>query len=275
MNRIRFETIQPIALNFRVINWLKYWLYGKTIYRLHSPFVYEFAEAVIRDDRIFYAFERIERRRRDLLHDQRAIDMVDFGAGSTAKDHSSRTIADITRTSSVNEKYGRLLFRTVQYFRPGNVLELGSCTGIGSMYLAGAMHHGRLVTLEGDPVLADTARESLKFLGNQSTETAVLTGPFEENLSQAMEMMPSIDLAYIDGNHRKAPTLEYFEALQPKCHEASIIIIDDIYWSTEMGEAWEAVKNHPRTRLTIDLFRMGLVFFREENLEVEHFKLYY
>ena len=41
-----------------------------------------------------------------------------------------------------------------------------------------------------------------------------------------------------------------------------------------MEEAWSAVKAHPRVTVTIDLYNMGLVFFRTEQAK-EHFTLRY
>jgi len=47
---------------------------------------------------------------------------------------------------------------------------------------------------------------------------------------------------------------------------------DDIHWSKEMEEAWEEIKAHPKVLITIDLFFVGLVFFRT-NQPKQHFKL--
>ena len=41
-----------------------------------------------------------------------------------------------------------------------------------------------------------------------------------------------------------------------------------------MEAAWEEVKKHPRVTVTIDLYDMGLVFFRQEQTP-QHFRLRY
>jgi hypothetical protein len=41
-------------------------------------------------------------------------------------------------------------------------------------------------------------------------------------------------------------------------------IFDDIHWNTEMEQAWESIKNHPKVTATIDTFQWGIVFFRAE-----------
>jgi hypothetical protein len=43
----------------------------------------------------------------------------------------------------------------------------------------------------------------------------------------------------------------------------SVIIIDDINYSMEMAEAWNEIKLHKKVSITIDIFRMGICFFRE------------
>ncbi|MBD0257317.1 MAG: SAM-dependent methyltransferase, partial [Cytophagales bacterium] len=46
----------------------------------------------------------------------------------------------------------------------------------------------------------------------------------------------------------------------------------DIYWSAEMMSAWEEIKRHPAVTLTVDLFHVGLVFFRRKQPK-QHFTL--
>jgi hypothetical protein len=41
------------------------------------------------------------------------------------------------------------------------------------------------------------------------------------------------------------------------------MIFDDIYWSKGMKQAWDLIKQHPQVTVTIDLFWIGLVFFRD------------
>jgi hypothetical protein len=43
----------------------------------------------------------------------------------------------------------------------------------------------------------------------------------------------------------------------------TVILIDDINYSKEMAEAWEEIKLHSKVSISVDLFRMGILFFRE------------
>ncbi|HRC67762.1 MAG TPA: class I SAM-dependent methyltransferase, partial [Bacteroidales bacterium] len=67
-------------------------------------------------------------------------------------------------------------------------------------------------------------------------------------------------LVFIDGNHNKESTLNYFGGILPSLTPQSILIFDDIHWSKPMEEAWENVQQNPLVRVCIDLYWMGLVF---------------
>ncbi|WP_317174946.1 hypothetical protein [Hymenobacter qilianensis] len=66
--------------------------------------------------------------------------------------------------------------------------------------------------------------------------------------------------------------MRYFEQCLACRTDQSVFVLDDIHWSAEMEKAWEAIKAHPEVMLTVDLFFMGLVFFRK-NQPKQHFSL--
>ena len=57
--------------------------------------------------------------------------------------------------------------------------------------------------------------------------------------------------------------------------EKSILIFDDIHWSREMETAWDEIKKDSSISLTIDLFFIGIVFFRKEQLVKQDFTIQY
>ena len=83
-----------------------------------------------------------------------------------------------------------------------------------------------------------------------------------------------IDFAFMDANHTYQASMEYFHTLLEKVHPNSLIILDDIHWSKEMEQAWMEIKNHKAVSLSIDLFQVGLLFFREGR-EKEDFVLWF
>jgi hypothetical protein len=131
----------------------------------------------------------------------------------------------------------------------------------------------RVYTLEADPFIAQRASDQFSKIGLDRIELVV--GAFDQRLQEVLEKMGQVGFALIDGNHRKEPTLRYFEQLLPYVHNDSILIFDDIYWSPPMQSAWETIRRHPQVRGTIDLFRMGIVLFRSEFRTPTHIRLHH
>jgi len=82
-------------------------------------------------------------------------------------------------------------------------------------------------------------------------------GRFEETLLPALHKLGHADFVFMDGNHQKLPTLEYFRQIKPFLSENSVVILDDIYWSKGMAEAWELLKDDAQVTLSLDLFHQS------------------
>jgi len=249
--------------------YLNHRLHARKRHGVHSPFVYELGEKVI------YAsgtrkVREIESLRRELIREKERIELTDYGAGSRRSNSSKRSISQIARYSSSPAKVSRLLQRLVAHFDFKNVIEIGGNLGLTTAYLAAAENAPKVISLEGDPGLA---RKAVKNLEKLEIRAEIIEGRFEETLALTLKQMEPIDFAYIDGNHREKPTLQYFEMISEKMRPNSVVAIGDIYWSKEMESAWESIKNHPLVTLTIDLFDLGLVFFRRDRVAKEHFRL--
>ena len=261
---------------FFLFNYLKYLLISKTAHGIHSPFVFELYNEVIHKKSRYYAFDKIEQLRQKLLLSQKKIDVKDLGTGKSGK----RTISEIVERSAKSSKYGELLFRIGNYFKPGAILELGTSLGIGTSYLASVNPNTNVFTIEGCPSTASEAKKNFELLGLKNTESVI--GDFDSVLSSVLSNIQSrwlsgtisTILVFFDGNHRKEPTLKYFTQCLEFANNDSVFIFDDIHWSNEMEEAWKEIKQHPKVSLTIDLFFLGLVFFRKEQVK-EHFVIRY
>jgi len=158
----------------------------------------------------------------------------------------------------------------VNHFQPKNILEIGTSLGITTLYIALPDRRNNVVTLEGS---IETARiAALNFQMENVSNINVITGEFSKTLPKTIKKLESLDFVYFDGNHRKLPTLNYFEQCLKIHNDKSIFIFDDIYHSKEMKEAWAAIKEHPAVTLTIDLFSLGIVFFIKQPAK-QHFTL--
>ncbi len=150
---------------------------------------------------------------------------------------------------------------------------MGTGTGISTLYLGSAPVVNQLISLEGNAALASLAKNQAHKLKLNKIE--VISGDFDSTLSTALGRLSNIDLAFIDGNHQKAPTLQYYEQILPYTHNDTVLIFDDIHWSPEMLEAWQEIIARPEVTLSLDLYRMGMIFFRKEIRQAQHIQLYY
>lgn len=250
---------------------MRYYARARTRYQVHSPFVFALLNEVIEDDRHFYVFDPLERLRENMLSDKRMIEVTDLGAGSHTTNTNIRALRSIANSAVTPPHYTQLLFKLIHYIKPKTILEMGTSLGISTLYQATPDSAAQVITLEGCPQISAIAKENFKWLGANNIE--LITGDFATTLPQALQKIQRLDYAFFDGNHRKIPTLDYFNQALEYAHEDSVFVFDDIYWSDEMHEAWEAIKAHPKVTLTIDLFYMGIVFFRKENKTKQHFTL--
>lgn len=252
-----------------------YLLYRTRAYKLHgvhSPFVFDLYHNVLHHTGFFPAYNRVETLRERLLQDNRKLHITDLGAGSRSVNQKTRQVRSIARTSAKPPKYGQLIFRLANHFQPKTVLELGTSLGLTTAYLAEARKNAQVLTFEGCPNVARVARENFKHLGLKQIK--LVEGNLDETLEKQLEQIEHLDFAFLDGNHRYEPTLRYFESCLTKSHENTVLVLDDIYWSKEMKKAWQEIKRHPQVCQTIDLYFIGLVFFRKQQPK-EHFTLYY
>ncbi len=237
---------------------------------IHSPFVFDLVVKVLNDKTGYAAYKEVELQRSLLLGNETIITVEDFGAGSTKGLTKQRVVQQIAATSLKPKKYAQLLYRLVNYFQPKQILELGTSLGITTAYLAKAKPTATVTTMEGSATIAEIAKQQFREL--QLNSINIITGNFDETLQSVIDTAAQpFNFVFIDGNHRKEPTLRYFEQLLAKADHDTVFVFDDIHWSKEMEEAWEIIKQHEAVTLTIDLFFIGLVFLRKEQKEREHF----
>ena len=236
-----------------------------------SSFVLSFVSNVLSNKSGFTAPAEVERLRNELLHDQRLLEIEDFGAGSRITKTKKRSVAELAHSALKSRKYAQLLFRLTHFYQPKTVLELGTSLGITTSYLAKAAPTATVTTIEGSSAIAAVAAENFVKLGVQNIRS--LVGNFDKLLPAVIQQLTSIDLAYIDGNHRQEPTVRYFQQLLPALHHQSILVFDDIHWSAEMESAWEEIKHHPSVTCTVDVFFLGFVFFRNDFGGKQHFQV--
>lgn len=229
---------------------------------MHSPFIFDFILNVLNNKNNYESPHEIEQLRKQLLSDKRIIEIEDFGAGSRTNSSKQRSVAQIAKSALKSKRPAQVLFRLVKHYQPHSIIELGTSLGITTAYFSKANPNASITTIEGSSQIAGIAKENFQQLNCSNIQQ--LTGNFDTVLPSAIRQLSLIDLAYIDGNHRYEPTINYFHQFLAKLNSQTILVFDDIHWSTEMEQAWEEIKSHPSVQYTIDIFFLGFVFFRQD-----------
>jgi predicted O-methyltransferase YrrM len=251
-------------------DYFKHQLTAKSRHGTHSPFVYKLVDEVIYDFSIKKVYDPIEEQRKKLLRDDTLLTTTDLGAGSKLNKGRQKRVSEIAKQALKSKRLAQLIYRLAKAHKPQSIIELGTCLGITSAYLSKVNESITVTTIEGCPETAKIAAGNFKTLGIDNIVLRV--GNFDDLLPEEIAKRGQLDLVYIDGNHTKEATLNYFGQCLAKVNEGSLLIFDDIYWSAGMKEAWAIIKAHPQVTVTVDLFWIGLVYFRQGQAK-EDFKI--
>jgi predicted O-methyltransferase YrrM len=259
-----------LIILFRIISFIKYYLKSGNAHGLHSPFVFDLYNDVISTNKQFYHFDFLEKLRLQLQLSKESITLTDFGAGNNGNIKSSRLVKDIAQSSLSGKKKCELLFKLVNKFQPQNIIEIGTSLGISTLYLSLPNSKSNIYTFEGSENILNIANLLFKSANCKNIKTHL--GNFNHTLEPALKILDHVDMVFFDGNHQYQPTINYYEICLAKSNETSIFIFDDIYWSPDMQKAWKEIINRPEVTVSIDLFEVGIVFFRK-NQAKENFTL--
>ncbi len=243
---------------------INYFLFSKHKkgFGIHSPFLFDLITLVFNDKSDKVAYRKVDFIRNEFLKSDKIINVKDLGAGSKIFHSDNRKISDIVKHSSIQKKYGELLFRLSAAYKPETILELGTSLGISTAYLALGNPEAKVVTIEGCP---ETAKISLETFTLANTPNITLVnGSFEEVLPLTFFDLHTLGLVFFDGNHTKEATLNYFEQCLHFINENTIFIFDDIHWSDGMNEAWKIIRKNNKVTLTVDIYQFGIAFFKTD-----------
>ena len=245
---------------WRIFKYIQHFFYLKHQkgHGIHSPYLFECVNEVIFNSEKDECPPMVVKEHRNLK-----------------KDHSQtggegRSVRSFVSRSSASEKQGALLYRFARWFKPEMIVELGTGLGISTLYLASGSLHTPLHSIEGNTERATFATQLVSrcMLGTVS----IHWGDMDEKLDEILPLMPGRFLAYVDGNHHHGPTVSYVRSLVERAGEEAVIILDDIYWSRGMHNAWREITSWPECKVSIDLFHMGILLLRKD-LQTAHLKI--
>jgi len=139
-----------------------------------------------------------------------------------------------------SHKKAKILLKLIHYFKPKNNLEITR-----SLDLAVIKH------------AMNSRNTCVTTIANTPTEISEVT------------LNRKFDCIYF---HKNQITLKTFNTCLKTINNNSFFIFNDIYESSETIKNWSSIKNHPKVKVSLDLFYFGVIFFRKEQAK-EHFKI--
>lgn len=189
---------------------------------IHSPFVFNFITKVIEEKTQYHAYEDV---RNYLSH-----------------------FPDI---SFRENKTHRLLLKIVNYFNIKKIVELGSGTGINTLYMT-------VTASDIECLSVELSQEKYK-------KAQMLYNEWNRNILQLKEQFPTIsekkDCIFVDLKNYKVPHNELVIYLMSLVHKDSVIIIDGIRTNRKLQTLWRMLVQHDETIVSLDLFHIGILFF--------------
>lgn len=199
-------------------------------YGVHSPSDFFLITFVIYEKLPFYAYSQLHHLRRLVAHL-----------------HGHR------------EKVDKLFFRLVNYLRPETVIEFGTGSGMTTRYMCEANSNMSIYTLSDDEF--DSQVERL-FITKKNIHH--ITGVSRDEIKEILKSHKPPTLFHIAhiGEYR-----EVYEEIIDYISDEDCLIISYPYSDEEKKSWWKSVVDDKRTRVTFDLYDIGIVFFDKKRVK--------
>jgi predicted O-methyltransferase YrrM len=253
---------------YRIKSRLNFLLKSSNQHGIHSPFVYDLITKCFYDKTPFSAYHNLKALRNKLIYNQDLVKIKHYSEASKVFQSNHQKISTIVKCEGSSYKKQKQLYRITNYFKPKNVLELGTSVGLGSAAMAIASNNSIIKTVEVNKNISDIAKKVFK--SYQLKNIQIDTSSFKDFFKKSN--YENLDLVYLDGTCDKESTIENFNSLLKHSHNESVFIINNIYWSKEMTEAWNIIKKQKEITVSIDTFYWGFLFFRKEQPK-QHFTI--
>jgi predicted O-methyltransferase YrrM len=219
---------------------------------------------------------KVEKIRGELLKSQESAHWKVYGTTSHTRgtervqlnegvDVGEMSVKEQTPIISVPDALGRYIYDVVRVHKPAVCIELGTAFGVSALYITAALaannNGGYLFSIEGSAGYAKIAERTLQQL-DMNNRWEILVGSTQTRLPELLAETERVDFAFIDADHSYEGTIWHFEQLLTKSVPGTILLFDDVNWSTDMLQAWDEIKRHPRTTNYKLIHRMGEVVIK-------------
>lgn len=172
------------------------------------------------------------------------------------RDTTGTRSSDQVRTS---EDLGGCYAWLAEQRRPDIIVEFGTAFGVSGMYWLTGLERagsGKLMTYEPNDIWADIAEGNLRAISNRFILTR---GTFEDNAAATLKPK-SVDIAFIDAIHTSEFVYSQYDKLRPFMKDGALVLFDDINFSDDMRQCWNAVARRPEVLASAQIGdRVGII----------------
>jgi predicted O-methyltransferase YrrM len=226
---------------------------------LQAPFVFQFYnQALKKAKRNYKEDERIVALRKTLADETKEILPSQMGNVSTLAKSKASWVNQIAKKGITTPANAAVLISIIQNRKCSHILEFGTSLGVNAINMALQPGIEKVITIEGNSDLAQIANSNAA--ANNCTNLSVISNDIEKAIHELKSNNQKFDLIYLDANHTYKATKRYFELCFSIIMLDSIMIFDDINWSSGMRQAWEEIRQDNRVGLSIENHQFGIIF---------------
>ncbi|MEM7297014.1 MAG: class I SAM-dependent methyltransferase [Bacteroidota bacterium] len=254
---------QLSILLFRLRSFIRYKLSAIGPHALHSPFLFDLYNQVIKPARSF-RIKEIELLRKELLKDDGLIEVPDFKSERV----DLKSMRSIAKGSTSTKRFSAFLHLLIKYLKVSSILETGTSLGINTLYLA-ASSSEKITTIEGSKLIALHAQKNFDRFNEKNIR--LVNGDLYKNFEQEV-VRNKPDFYFLDADHRSSAIAFCIDLILKHTPNTKCIVIHDIYWSKDMSDIWQDLIEDPRFPLSLDIFQAGILF-PNMDMPKQHFTL--
>lgn len=221
-------------------------------YGIHSPYVYHLVTTIIEETLPYYKYSLIEMVRTKMGRTTEKIGVLQ--ADGTKKLDS---IKNVVAKYAIEPKYGQLLFRLVNYYKPDVILEYGATCGISTMYLAAVNSKTSVFSLSAQPEMADLAQSLCDRIDIHNIKRVVCADE-KSVFDGIVDKMAQNDFFYI--NSASAEEVRHLVKNRIGKFEGRFFIVVPCPYATgQMWKVWQELIADERVKVSINLFQLGIL----------------
>ncbi len=145
---------------------------------------------------------------------------------------------------STGDKYGRLLYRLIMFFHPRNIIQIGP---------------------------ADEKR--MKYLQAAAPQMIIVEKDHISRIDDLSKTEGSFEFVFFNLSKNPALTKELLDKCLNHVNENTVFVVDGIH-KKKMESFWIELKNRQDIPITMDLYTLGLVFFKQKMYK-KNYKLFF